>query len=79
MKISNTDEHFGGEEFRRIVPCTGTQVRLAEAMGVIKPAKSASSGWRLFARADIETMRAWIKTQPKRGPGRPARKQQQHD
>jgi hypothetical protein len=56
--------NLGSGQFFKETGASNPQVRVAEALGVIKPIKSGS-GWRQFTQADVVAMRAWLRQQRK--------------
>jgi DNA-binding transcriptional MerR regulator len=54
--------NLGSGQFFKATGATNPQVRVAEALGVIKPIKSGS-GWRQFTQADVAAMKAWLTQQ----------------
>lgn len=60
-----TIEHFGSGRFCRTVPCSGPQMRVMEAAGVVKPIKT-TGGWRMFKAEDVLAARTWMQQNVKR-------------
>ena len=51
---------YGSGAFCREVPCTGPQMRLMQAGGVVQPIVS-DAGWRIFSERDLAAARAHMK------------------